>query len=83
MNWATTTYPPLSKGYFKVSALVNCEMWRSPAMLVPHGTAQQQRNIYCFQKFGQDPLQENQIFPAVQRIGQKAQSNEVVSKNAG
>ncbi|GFW93551.1 hypothetical protein TNCV_47541 [Trichonephila clavipes] len=44
MDWTTTTYLPLFKGYVEVSADVKSEMWRSPIMLVPHGEAQQRRN---------------------------------------
>ncbi|GFT71002.1 HTH_Tnp_Tc3_2 domain-containing protein [Trichonephila clavipes] len=36
----------------------------------------------CVMKFGQDLLQEDQIYPTIKRTGQKVRFHEVVSKNA-
>ncbi|GFX77030.1 hypothetical protein TNCV_1072301 [Trichonephila clavipes] len=41
MNRATTTYPPLSKGY------ANSVTGKSPVMLVPHGAVQRRSRTYC------------------------------------
>lgn len=63
MNWDTTTYPPLSKGYVEVSADVNRVMCKSPVILVTHGVVKRRMGMRCVKKFGLDLLVENQVSP--------------------
>ncbi|GFR01840.1 hypothetical protein TNCT_710051 [Trichonephila clavata] len=58
-------------------------MWKSSVMLVPHGAAQRRRNMRCVKKFGQDSLQEDQIYLTIQSNRQKVKSKEIFSKNVG
>ncbi|GFW60775.1 hypothetical protein TNCV_571201 [Trichonephila clavipes] len=80
MKRATTTYPPLPKGYVEMSADLNSLTGRSPVMPVPHGAAQRRRNMSSVKKFGQNLLQGDKICLTNQRNGPKIQSKEIISK---